>query len=353
MRNKNLDMLRGIAVLLVILRHNLGNASLISEFGWLGVDLFFVVSGFLISNNLIHEYKENRNINTLHFILKRSIKIVPSFYFFLLISVLFSYFILHQEISIKKVLNELLFFQSYREGIWFHTWSLSIEVHFYILIFFITKLCIRYNIIENSTIIILSLSLLVILMFGFRLQYSISNKHLHFFSFTYTHLRFDGIIIGILISYLYNFTKIIHFFKKFRTYFSVVGLLLISFGFVFKAGSFIMNTIGLSVVNIGFGILVLLCISNSKNTQNRNTTFLNLIFTTFVFIGFHSYSIYLWHVFPDSIISYLGIESKYNYVITIISSLSLGILMSYCIEQPCMKIRKITVFNNLLTKNKV
>ena len=62
MRNVGLDILRGIAILLVLFRH--GNVDFIfQKFGWLGVDLFFVISGYLITHKFLTEFKANRELN--------------------------------------------------------------------------------------------------------------------------------------------------------------------------------------------------------------------------------------------------------------------------------------------------
>jgi peptidoglycan/LPS O-acetylase OafA/YrhL len=57
LRIRNLDMLRAIAVILVLGRHGVGSPELWKRVGWVGVDLFFVLSGFLISGLLFAEYK--------------------------------------------------------------------------------------------------------------------------------------------------------------------------------------------------------------------------------------------------------------------------------------------------------
>jgi len=88
-----LDLLRGIAIILVSYRHTvlrpycLGTGSpipaLLWQFGGSGVDLFFVLSGFLIGNLLFKEYIKTSSINIGRFIIRRGLKIWPSYYFFL------------------------------------------------------------------------------------------------------------------------------------------------------------------------------------------------------------------------------------------------------------------------------
>lgn len=69
-RRLGLDVLRGIAVLLVLFRHSELEHHFLKKFGWLGVDLFFVLSGFLISNLLFLEYKQSHKIQFGDFLLE-------------------------------------------------------------------------------------------------------------------------------------------------------------------------------------------------------------------------------------------------------------------------------------------
>ena len=85
MRNKRLDILRCIAVITVILHHS-GESSFFTRVGWIGVDLFFVLSGFLISGLLFSEYKKRHSISLKRFFIRRGLKIYPAFYAFLLLT---------------------------------------------------------------------------------------------------------------------------------------------------------------------------------------------------------------------------------------------------------------------------
>ena len=80
MRNPSLDMLRAVAVLLVFCYHSEGTKLF---FGWIGVDLFFVLSGFLVSGLLFQEYQATHEIQPARFLLRRGLKIYPQFYFFI------------------------------------------------------------------------------------------------------------------------------------------------------------------------------------------------------------------------------------------------------------------------------
>src|SRR5436190_6342563 len=77
-----LDGLRGIAILLVVLLHNFGFMNYFF-FGWLGVDLFFVLSGFLITNILLNTLGEPNFLK--NFYLRRILRIFPLYYLILII----------------------------------------------------------------------------------------------------------------------------------------------------------------------------------------------------------------------------------------------------------------------------
>src|SRR6266498_3684108 len=143
-RSKELDCLRCLAVLLVLCRHmpvlpdNLTGAlrvpaHLLYEAGWAGVDLFFVLSGFLISGLLFHEHQRYGRINFKQFIVRRGLKIYPAFY--CLIAATVGIAVLNKwNLPWKRIFAEVFFVQNYCIGLWSHTWSLAIEEHFYLLL---------------------------------------------------------------------------------------------------------------------------------------------------------------------------------------------------------------------------
>src|ERR1700691_3959576 len=132
MRNKRLDILRCVAVVMVILVHS-GESRFFSRVGWTGVDLFFVLSGFLISGLLFSEYKKRKAISFKRFFIRRGLKIYPAFYVFLLCTGIAQYVRFHVLAAPALFLNEIFFVMNYFGGVWYHTWSLGVEEHFYIL----------------------------------------------------------------------------------------------------------------------------------------------------------------------------------------------------------------------------
>src|SRR5277367_6183127 len=133
MRNKRLDVLRCVAVVTVILHHS-GDSTFFTQAGWTGVDLFFVLSGFLISGLLFSEYKKRRAISFKRFYIRRGLKIYPAFYVFLLVTAVGGWWGFHSVAPATMYLNEIFFVMNYLGGVWTHTWSLGVEEHFYIIL---------------------------------------------------------------------------------------------------------------------------------------------------------------------------------------------------------------------------
>ena len=162
-RVPELDGLRGLAILLVLLGHyfavpGIGAASLLNGYwfrlGWTGVDLFFVLSGFLIGGILLEVRNSPNYFKT--FYARRFFRIIPLYYVWILICIALSVFEWRflstrigpvQRIDIS-ILAQFLFLQNFREFLkatlslwWFSsTWSLAVEEQFYL----VAPLLVRY-----------------------------------------------------------------------------------------------------------------------------------------------------------------------------------------------------------------
>lgn len=338
MRIKGFDFLRGIAIILVLFRHSDLRGNLFF-FGWLGVDLFFVLSGFLVSGLLFQEYIKNDKVNIKRFLVRRGFKIYPPFYFFVAVSIWTPFLFEDLNYSTENLRNELLYLQSYLPRIWLHTWSLAVEEHFYLGFAFFMFLAVKLKILKKKKRFILFLVLLLLLTFNMRLNISSFNRE-GSVAFMQTHLRGDGIVVGVLISYLYYFTDWVKpIFQNYLLYL-IVALFLILPGFQFKGGYFFMNTFGLTYVNLGFGLLVLLSIKFEDYLNVVNLKILKILFAIICFIGVHSYSIYLWHYSLKLLVyKHLDFSGSRMNLIYMFSSIGIGIALSLIIEKPFLKIR--------------
>ena len=140
-----IDGLRALAVVPVILFH--AGFELFSG-GFVGVDVFFVISGYLITTILIEDL-ENKRFSLVNFYERRARRILPALTFILLVTTIISYLILYptdfKEYS-KSLLSVVLFISNiffWRESDYFateaeltpllHTWSLAVEEQYYVL----------------------------------------------------------------------------------------------------------------------------------------------------------------------------------------------------------------------------
>ena len=110
-RDPGLDLLRCLAVILVMFRHYYVTDWL-TRGGWIGVDLFFVLSGFLVAGLLFKEYQRTGRVNGTRFLIRRGFKLYPAFWFVLFLN---GWYLFHKGIGFsgKQVAAELLFIQNF------------------------------------------------------------------------------------------------------------------------------------------------------------------------------------------------------------------------------------------------
>src|SRR6185437_8272539 len=135
-----LDLYRAIAIILIIIYHfNI----LLLPLAYIGVDLFFVISGYLVSKPLLKSYANETPVNASSFLLRRGLKIWPSYYFFLFLTIPLTRIFLastapNEIISNNEVINYVLFLSNYIRSaihvVFDMSWSLCVEEHFYLIL---------------------------------------------------------------------------------------------------------------------------------------------------------------------------------------------------------------------------
>lgn len=360
-RLRELDFLRGIAILLVLLRH-VTLFSFTSRMGWIGVDLFFVLSGFLVSRLLFKEFIKYGNIRPKLFLIRRGFKIYPIYYLFY---IPYLALILYRgRFNLIYFLSDMTFTQNYVHG-WGYaygaSWSLAIEEHFYFGLSFFLWAGLHFQKIklvqdrnkqfsfysfETSIVSILVLCLLLRLMFNFLLD---ENQTVELF--TATQFRMDSLLMGVLISFFYHF-RLEHLKKQFWKYKYL--LLLISFVGLswtpFVDHLFFVTTAGFTLVYVSFGVLLVFILLQDDINKLLNKTLSSVLVNAVSRIGYCSYSIYIIHLFVISVskmiinhYQWLSIfRNKYTFF-TIATTLSIfiGMLMTYSIEKYFLRLRNI------------
>jgi peptidoglycan/LPS O-acetylase OafA/YrhL len=286
----NLDILRGLAILLVVIYHlklNIFNYRLLPG-GYLGVDIFFVISGYLITSILslnINGYK----FDYANFFQRRFLRIVPVYVFVIFATLLFGYYLLipQQLVELSRSSVSSIFFLS---NIFFwqylndyynpdailnpllHTWSLAIEIHFYlfiVLFFFIIK---KFT--KRIHLPLLITGLLSLLICQILAHF---EPRVNFFGF---QSRLWEFILG---SFIFFYRE------KFNLNLNYLAKNLLYFAIILFAIFFNENTQHPSLFTLLFLILVSILILNVNNKSNSYSEKL------LIFFGLISYSLYLWH----------------------------------------------------------
>lgn len=350
-RLKQLDILRAIAILLVIGRHKF-----VSNFwylvGWTGVELFFVMSSFLTSGLLFSEYKKSGKIDFKNFLIRRSLRIYPAFYVFISVTIIYNYLV-DKKVDFISVASEIFFFQNYAPHLWKHTWYLAVDQHFYVILL---PLCLIFlmktgksksdpfqPIVKIFIVIAISMNILRILA-------NIYIPYEHTTHFQVTHLRLDSLAFGVLLAYLYNFhtDKFSQFIRSRFYQLLLLGIILISPCMLLdlKESNFI-HTIGITLIYLGVGCLLLCLIYWDGHLPRQIDRILSPVSNVLIVIGLNSYSIYLWHL-PVAKWGITLIKRVYPYQIHyvvefwiyLVGSIALGIIMNKLIEEPVMELRK-------------
>ena len=339
-----IDGLRAIAVFAVILYHAnfiLFNQNLFQG-GFLGVDIFLVISGYLITSIILKEVTNSKQFSFKNFYVRRIRRILPALFFVMFISLIAGYFLLlpNSFIDFGKSLASAVFFSS---NIFFHftrsgygtdetflkplvhTWSLSIEEQFYILfpIFFI----IIFKFLKRYILLILTLGFLISL---FLAEY-FSKTH-GSFGFYQLPTRGFELLAGSLLAF-FKLNKIGEN-HRFQPILSKVcpslGIILIIFAFIFFnfKTSFHPSFITLIPV-IGTSLIIWF-----SNKGELITDFLSNKF--FVFFGLISYSLYLWHYPIFAFLRYIEIFDNNISIklFSILIAIIFSIFSYYLIEKP-------------------
>lgn len=299
-----LDGLRAIAVIAVIIYHL--NPQTLSG-GFLGVDTFFVISGFLITSLLIHEFNETGRIDLKKFWIRRFKRLIPAVVFLLM--VLVSYMLLFNLERLMAIKSDVIAALIYMSNWWFiiedvsyfealeanplkHLWSLAIEEQFYIIwpiiLLFMLVFVKRLGRVWLITFILSLVSLIVMIVLS---EPQMDNSRVYFGTDTRAH----SLLIGALLAYI---------FPPFRLKAQIdrtsgavlngigivsLGVLIYMFTFV-SASHYWIYAGGLYLIA---AITTLLIAASVHPTTFFATKLLGN--PLFVFIGKRSYSLYLWH----------------------------------------------------------
>jgi peptidoglycan/LPS O-acetylase OafA/YrhL len=360
-RNPTLDIFRGVAVILVMFNHIYiidpvavtnpiiqGIREVISYLftgGWVGVDLFFVLSGFLISGLLFKEYEATASFKPTRFLIRRGFKLYPSFICFLAITFCFEALYYPRSSAdfprYLDYLKDLFFMHNYAGGRWSHTWSLAVEEHFYILLSIYFLVLVKFKAISFKTFACTYVGLLLLALAS-RAYLNVKHPTYDFdLHYTLTHARIDALFYGVFLSYCYHFRRqqLLRFLQRWKVWLLLLACSFLATNFIYarEEHSWI-SMISLSVNPLCFGILLLLALNFTGSFFKEGIL---------SYIGQQSYNIYLWHVFMNSVIYHLFINHLNNQYAWLAymacffaASFLAGIFFTKAVEIPLLKVRE-------------
>ena len=344
-----LDLIRFAAIMLVLGDHMLPcpeetNAvvhwitKIWARGGWSGVDLFFVLSGFLVSGLIFKEYKKTGGFAAGRFLIRRGFKIYPSFW--LLIAATWAYTSFRGlEFTQDELWGELLFIQNYYDHIWNQTWSLAVEEHFYVFLALLCFLAVKIRKQDPFELIPKLFAFFAIACFLMRFYITMNFQFRFYDYYSPSHLRFDSLFFGVLISYLWHFKDLGNNSRLLnsRNWIAAMGVLMFVPFFVFEMPvTPWLLSIGLIGGYLGSGCVLLALMKTDVGN--------NLAVNYAARIGKYSYSIYLWHmavvrwVIPEAAIDPQANWFLYSSVYLFFSILG-GIILSKTVEYPMLKLR--------------
>jgi peptidoglycan/LPS O-acetylase OafA/YrhL len=365
-RLHGLDHLRALAIILVFFFHYrlFGHPHWVQKvgiFGWTGVDLFFVLSGYLIASQLFETIAENKKIFIGEFYFKRLMRTIPAY--LVVVAIYFLVPAFRETEALPPLWKFLTFTQNFGIDVkhyatFSHAWSLCIEEQFYFLLPIITAILIYFKAGKKSFVLLIGLFIL-----GFLLRGYIWIKFVSPFVFTDnyfalwarwiyypTYTRLDGLLTGIAIAGIFKF------YPNVKEYFIRQGNILLIISFLILGSTYFLYlhqfSIALSLfsfplIAFGYGLLVVSAISPTSILYKLNSKITKAIATL-------SYSIYLTHkglihVTQQQFVKFgIGVNSYVMLLLCIIVVIAGAIILHLAIEKPFLQLR-----NNMLKKHRV
>jgi peptidoglycan/LPS O-acetylase OafA/YrhL len=292
-----LDGIRGLAIILVVSFHYLGTIPVFS-FGWCGVDLFFVLSGYLITSRLIALQHQKNSLKK--FYINRALRILPIYYLTLIIFyAAFNLLVKKQNFYLFDFYNNhwlsfalffqnwsLIFYNGVKENFLDHFWSLAVEEQFYLIWPFFLYLFWQKKFFFKL-IFIIAILIIITRTYLYIKHPSLAEYKYYFYN---SFCRMDGFLTG---GCLYIFQKTKN--GKIHAFYYLAALIIIIAGIFFTGNANgnnpFLSTIGFTLLAITFAGLI------DKATNNSNRL-LSTIFNYrwLKFTGKISYGLYIFHL---------------------------------------------------------
>lgn len=344
--HSSLDGVRAIAVAIVLFAHA-GFPHIRS--GGAGVDIFFTLSGFLITTILLTELDRYRSIRLLHFYARRFLRLLPCLWLTLTAIVFFW----SMAGRLHNVLPDVLFAGSYSMN-WFrafcwseslghgplaHTWTLAIEEQYYLLWPFVVGIACRNRDrrwTQGCCLLAIAAAILVYRCFAVEF---FSRDRIHYGLDTHA----DPLLIGSALACFVSArggrplsSGVSRLVGYVLAPVSMLGVIVIAMNWTWGAGPPAL-TIGYPLVALCSSIVLLDCVSGRHSLLRRV-----LELSVLVWVGRISYGIYLWHGPVFAMFRSLGIDGWLPLLIGGIGvTLTVSALSYYGVERYCLRLKEL------------
>jgi peptidoglycan/LPS O-acetylase OafA/YrhL len=301
-------------------------------FGWAGVDLFFVLSGFLMGQLVLGERARTGSFDGRRFTVRRLLKLWPVLYVFLAVHA-----VVGDEPLSSYLWQNALHVQNYAGTSLAHLWSLAVEEHFYLGLAVLFPLFAR----RGGSLRVLVAVLVGVLVTAAALRYAgravgVSETRLQW----RTHYRIDSLAAGVLLAVARvhvpeAFTRV----ARLRLLWAVASAwgvrLLATVG---KDGA-LGSTLGFTIAYATAAAFILLLYDAAWVTRARWLT------APVAALGRYSYGIYIWHIFAaDLALGWLGLDYRSGtplaQAVKYGAAISVGIAATALLERPALRLRE-------------
>ena len=349
-RRPGLDLLRAIAIVLVVLYHaGLFGFVLpydVQRFGWIGVDLFFVLSGYLIAGQLCAALARGEPVSVGRFYWRRALRILPAF--LVIVAICFFLPSVREYPIMPPVWKFLTFTQNFglRGGTTFsHAWSLCIEAQFYLLLPFVLLVLVRW---QRGHWIVPYMIVLV----GILVRSSIAYANVHSpspsfavwqeFIYYPTYSRLDALTLGVCLAAIEHFrpawwTAILSVAKW--MWFPALSAIALALVLAEAPLSVASCAFGFPLIALGFSALLICAVS-------PELPFSRVAFPGAAFLATVAYSIYLSHklMIHGALVFGIGYpiagRSVSGYLLMLFSILIGGAALFFAVERPFLQLRQ-------------
>ncbi len=370
-RIQQLDVLRGVAVLMVMGYHFPWHPNragifwpvdgLFHRIGLSGNDLFFVLSGFLIGGLLFREIRTTGGLDVKRFLVRRMLKIWPSYYVLVLFTVVLRLVTSGGDaaLTFRELAPNIFHYQNYKHTTEMlpHTWSLAIEEHFYLVLPFLLLVMARFTRNPRRAIPGVPFTMIAIFLVCFSLgTWTINRLSLSPNWWQATHLRAHQLMFGVLIAYFY------HYYPErlaraarwpallVLTALVMLGLIAFRLGTSFHIGS-LRVSIYWEALTLAYACLLLGCLYADPAKSLLGRLLAGSAGRGLAWVGVYSYPIYLWHLDMPAVPmrplldfgmegalmnSFLWLTGWFIYAVAAICG---GVAMSVAVERPVLALR--------------